>query len=68
MEFKVICLQNTFSESATNIACFLFQNVVRKIEKTVTGSEDRPVKEVKIANTKVEVVAEPFAVTKESAI
>ncbi|XP_026320389.1 peptidyl-prolyl cis-trans isomerase B [Hyposmocoma kahamanoa] len=43
-------------------------NVVRKIEKTVTGSEDRPVKEVKIANTKVEVVPEPFAVTKESAI
>lgn len=46
----------------------MFQNVVRKIEKTVTGNEDRPVKEVKIADTRVEVVAEPFAVAKESSI
>ncbi|XP_026762972.1 peptidyl-prolyl cis-trans isomerase B-like [Galleria mellonella] len=42
-------------------------DVVRKIEKTVTGSNDRPVKDVVIADSRAEVVSEPFSVTKESA-
>ncbi|CAK1551439.1 unnamed protein product [Leptosia nina] len=42
-------------------------DVVRKIEKTVTGANDRPVKDVVITNTKAEIVSEPFSVTKESA-
>ncbi|CAD0203169.1 unnamed protein product [Chrysodeixis includens] len=43
-------------------------DVVRKIEKTVTGANDRPVKDVVIADSRAEVVAEPFSVTKESAV
>lgn len=43
------------------------QDVVRKIEKSKTGANDRPVKDVVIAETHTEVVAEPFSVTKESA-
>uniref|UniRef100_A0A2A4J8W7 Peptidyl-prolyl cis-trans isomerase n=1 Tax=Heliothis virescens TaxID=7102 RepID=A0A2A4J8W7_HELVI len=43
-------------------------DVVRKIEKTVTAANDRPVKDVVIVDTKTEVVAEPFSVTKESAV
>ncbi|KAM3963291.1 peptidylprolyl isomerase B [Aphomia sociella] len=42
-------------------------DVVRKIEKTTTGSNDRPVKDVTIADSRAEVVSEPFSVTKESA-
>ncbi|NP_001040479.1 peptidyl-prolyl cis-trans isomerase 5 [Bombyx mandarina] len=42
-------------------------DVVQKIEMTVTGANDRPVKDVVISDTKTEVVAEPFSVTKESA-
>ncbi|CAF4807272.1 peptidyl-prolyl cis-trans isomerase 5 [Pieris napi] len=42
-------------------------DVVRKIEKTVTGANDRPVKDVVITNTEAEIVSEPFSVTKESA-
>ncbi|OWR43452.1 peptidyl-prolyl cis-trans isomerase 6 [Danaus plexippus] len=42
-------------------------DVVRKIEKTVTGANDRPVKDVVITNSSAEVVSEPFAVSKESA-
>ncbi|CAG9564008.1 unnamed protein product [Danaus chrysippus] len=42
-------------------------DVVRKIEKTVTGANDRPVKDVVITNSSGEVVPEPFAVSKESA-
>ncbi|VVD04982.1 peptidyl-prolyl cis-trans isomerase 5 [Leptidea sinapis] len=42
-------------------------DVVRKIERTVTGSNDRPVKDVVISNTHTEIVSEPFSVTKESA-
>ncbi|CAG4947160.1 peptidyl-prolyl cis-trans isomerase 5 [Colias croceus] len=42
-------------------------DIVRKIEKTVTGANDRPVKDVVISNTHTEVVEEPFSVTKESA-
>lgn len=42
-------------------------DVVRKIEKTVTGTNDRPVKDVVITNTHTEIVSEPFSVTKDSA-
>lgn len=42
-------------------------DVVRKIEKTQTGPNDRPVKDVVIYNVIAEEVAEPFSVTKESA-
>ncbi|CAH2089544.1 unnamed protein product [Euphydryas editha] len=42
-------------------------DVVRKIEKTVTGTNDRPVKDVVITNTYAEIVSEPFSVTKDSA-
>ncbi|KAJ2948484.1 hypothetical protein O0L34_g7732 [Tuta absoluta] len=42
-------------------------DVVRKIEKTVTGANDKPVKDVVISNSYAEEVAEPFAVSKESA-
>ncbi|XP_047040481.1 peptidyl-prolyl cis-trans isomerase 5-like [Helicoverpa zea] len=43
-------------------------DVVRKIEKSVTAANDRPVKDVVIVDTKTEVGAEPFSVTKESAV
>lgn len=46
---------------------FVLQDVVRKIEKTVTGTNDRPVKDVVITNTHTEIVSEPFSVTKDSA-
>ena len=42
-----------------------FQDVVRTIEKNPTGAQDRPKKEVLIAKSRHEAVAEPFAVTKE---
>ncbi|KAL0820502.1 hypothetical protein ABMA28_006361 [Loxostege sticticalis] len=42
-------------------------DVVRRIEKTTTGANDRPVKDVVITNSRAELVAEPFSVTKESA-
>ncbi|XP_013187610.1 peptidyl-prolyl cis-trans isomerase 6 [Amyelois transitella] len=42
-------------------------DVIRKIEKTPTGTNDRPVKDVVITNSRAEVVSEPFSVTKESA-
>ncbi|XP_063540191.1 peptidyl-prolyl cis-trans isomerase 6 [Cydia strobilella] len=42
-------------------------DIVRKIEQTPTGANDRPVKDVVIVNSRAEVVAEPFAVSKESA-
>ncbi|XP_063367103.1 peptidyl-prolyl cis-trans isomerase 6 [Cydia amplana] len=42
-------------------------DIVRKIEQTPTGANDRPVKDVTIVESRAEVVAEPFAVTKESA-
>lgn len=42
-------------------------DVVRRIEKTVTGANDRPIKDVVIVNSQAEVVPEPFSVTKESA-
>lgn len=40
---------------------------VRKIEKTPTGANDRPVKDVVIVDSKAEEVEEPFSVSKESA-
>ncbi|CAB3234987.1 unnamed protein product [Arctia plantaginis] len=42
-------------------------DVVRKIEKTTTGANDRPVKDVVIVNTIAEEVAEPFSVSKDGA-
>lgn len=42
-------------------------DVIRTIEKSPTGANDRPTKDVVITNTHVEVVAEPFSVTKDSA-
>ncbi|KAJ0174124.1 hypothetical protein K1T71_010270 [Dendrolimus kikuchii] len=42
-------------------------DIVRKIEKTPTGANDRPVKDVIIDSTSTEVVADPFSVSKESA-
>jgi len=42
-------------------------SVVRTIETNPTNSRDRPEKEVKIVETGTEVVAEPFAVSKEDA-
>merc|ERR1712176_1484085 len=40
-------------------------DVVRTIEKNPTGAQDRPKKEVLIAKSRHEAVAEPFAVSKE---
>ncbi|CAH2042410.1 unnamed protein product, partial [Iphiclides podalirius] len=42
-------------------------DIVRKIEKTSTGANDRPTKDVVIADAHTEVVSEPFSVSKESA-
>merc|ERR1711970_544613 len=42
-------------------------SVVKTIENNPTNSRDRPEKEVKIVETGTEVVAEPFAVSKEDA-
>jgi len=42
-------------------------NVVRKIESTKTGAQDKPAKAVVIAAARHEPVAEPFAVAKEPA-
>ena len=38
---------------------------MRAIEKNPTGAQDRPKKEVTIADSRHEAVAEPFAVAKE---
>lgn len=46
---------------------FLFESVVRKIESTRTGSQDKPVKEVKIADCGVITVDQPFSVDKADA-
>merc|ERR1712098_916114 len=40
-------------------------DVVKKVEANPTGAQDRPKKEVLIAKSRHEAVAEPFAVTKE---
>ncbi|XP_047996929.1 peptidyl-prolyl cis-trans isomerase 6 [Leguminivora glycinivorella] len=42
-------------------------DIVRKIENTTTGANDRPVKDVVIVESRAEEVSEPFAVSKESA-
>ncbi|GBP13905.1 Peptidyl-prolyl cis-trans isomerase 6 [Eumeta japonica] len=42
-------------------------DIIQKIEKVKTGANDRPIKDVVIANTSAEVVAEPFSVSKDSA-
>ncbi|KOB63335.1 Peptidyl-prolyl cis-trans isomerase, partial [Operophtera brumata] len=42
-------------------------DVVRKIEETSTGANDRPSKDVLIADARGEVLAEPYSVTKDSA-
>ncbi|XP_061720858.1 peptidyl-prolyl cis-trans isomerase 6 [Cydia pomonella] len=42
-------------------------DIVRRIEQTPTGANDRPVKDVVIVDSRAELVAEPFAVSKESA-
>lgn len=42
-------------------------SVVRKVETTRTGGSDKPVEEVKIADSGAEEVAEPFAVEKADA-
>lgn len=44
------------------------QDIVRNIEKTTTGPNDRPVKDIVIVDSTAEEVAEPFSVTKESAV
>lgn len=41
--------------------------MVRKVENTKTDGRDRPAKDVVIADCGAEVVAEPFAVTKDDA-
>ena len=47
-----------------NVSC-LFQDVVRKIEKTKTGANDRPAKDVIIKDSGSLEVEEPFAVAKD---
>ena len=48
-----------------SIVTLLVQDVVRTIEKNPTGAQDRPKKEVLVADSRHEAVAEPFAVAKE---
>ncbi|XP_076290105.1 peptidylprolyl isomerase B (cyclophilin B) [Lasioglossum baleicum] len=43
-------------------------DVVRKIESVSTDTRDRPTKDVVIADSGAEVVAEPFSVSKEDAV
>ncbi|XP_076646123.1 peptidylprolyl isomerase B (cyclophilin B) [Halictus rubicundus] len=43
-------------------------DVVRKIESVNTDTRDRPTKDVVIADSGAEVVAEPFSVSKEDAV
>lgn len=43
-------------------------DVVRKIESVTTDTRDRPTKDVVIADSGAEVVAEPFSVSKEDAV
>jgi len=43
-------------------------DVVRKIESTKTDARDKPVQDVKVADSGVIPVEEPFAVTKEDAV
>jgi len=42
-------------------------DVVRKVEANPTDGRDKPLKEVKIANSRAEEVQEPFSVTKDDA-
>ena len=46
---------------------FLFQDVVRKIESTATGTQDKPKKDVVIAASGDLEVETPFAVKKAPA-
>ena len=43
------------------------QDVVRKVENTKTDGRDKPAKDIVIADCGAEVVAEPFAVSKDDA-
>ena len=45
----------------------MFQKVVRRIENTKTGSQDKPAEDVVIADCGVLGVSEPFSVKKEPA-
>ena len=45
----------------------MFQKVVRRIENTKTGSQDKPAEDVVIADCGVLEVSEPFSVKKEPA-
>lgn len=64
---NLFTVHNTSSSAQRINNVYNSQDVVRKIEKTVTGANDRPIKDVVIANTHTEVVSEPFAVTKDNA-
>ena len=43
-------------------------DVVKKVEANPTDGRDKPIKEVKIADSRAEEITEPFSVTKEDAV
>lgn len=47
------------------ICTYIFQNVVRKIENSQTKANDRPAKDVLIADCDILPVEKPFPVAKE---
>ena len=62
----------TFYFSFISVNCskrydWFHQDVVRKVENTKTDGRDKPAKDIVIADCGAEVVAEPFAVSKDDA-
>lgn len=45
----------------------IFQDIVRKIEQTETDLKDKPKKDVVIADSGAETIAEPFSVSRDDA-
>lgn len=61
----IVCMNISFYLCIHSFS--VMQDIVRKIEQTNTDSRDRPQKDVVIADSGAETVAEPFSVSKDDA-
>ena len=69
MDYLKFILSNQQEESISKqrASISIFQDVVKKIEQTKTGANDRPANDVIIKDSGSIEVEEPFAVLKEGA-
>ena len=65
LTFGKLYLENFKHETKIETICY--QDVVYKVMNNPTNGNDRPIAEVKIADSKVFQVDEPFVVAKEGA-